>query len=123
MFRIESFIESSGLDHKRGMQILINKVVTLGLIILTFAAVAFAEGGRKVLVIAPSPYPVMARELRVSGTVKMQAVVATSGRVKEIRVVDGSPLLANAALESAKKWQFQPAPSETVEVIAINFKK
>ena len=99
------------------------KLIAVGAVVLAFAVGAFAEGGRKVLVIAPSTYPAMARELRVAGTVKLQAVVATSGKVKEIKVVDGSPLLANAALESAKKWQFQPASVETVEVIAINFKK
>jgi TonB family protein len=91
--------------------------------VLVLAVGALAEGGRKVLVIAPSPYPAMARQMRVFGTVKMQAVVASTGKVKDVKVIGGHPLLAEAAKESAKKWQFQPAQNETVEVIAINYKQ
>jgi TonB family protein len=97
------------------------KFIAVFAVIFALAAACFAESGRQVLVIAASPYPAMAREMRVYGTVKMQAVVASDGKVKEVKVVGGHPLLAEAALESAKKWQFQPSKTETVEVITINF--
>ena len=100
-----------------------SKVLAVAWVMAVLATSAAAAGGRKVLVIAPSAYPVMARELRVEGTVKMQAVVTKTGKIKEIKVLGGPPLLTEAALESARKWQFQPAATETVEVIAINYKR
>jgi TonB family protein len=101
-----------------------NRFLAILMLMGTVATTAFAaEGGRQVLVIAPSVYPVMARQLHVGGTVRMQAVVSSTGKIKELKVIGGHPLLTEAALDSARKWQFQPSATETVEVIAINYKR
>ena len=47
--------------------------------------------------------------MNISGTVKIEVVVASNGTVKEARVVGGHPVLANAALDAAKKWRFEPS--------------
>ena len=51
--------------------------------------------------------------MNISGTVKIEVVVSPNGTVKDARVVGGHPVLANAALEAAKKWRFEPAPAES----------
>ena len=55
-------------------------------------------------------YPELARKMNITGTVKIEVVVLPNGTVKDARVVGGHPGLANAALEAAKKWRFDPAP-------------
>ena len=66
-------------------------------------------------------YPELARKMQISGTVKIEVTVAANGTVKEARVVGGHPVLATAALDAAKKWRFEPAPSESSGVIDFKF--
>lgn len=66
-------------------------------------------------------YPELAKKMNISGTVKIEVVVAPNGTVKDARVVGGHPVLAGAALEAAKKWRFEPASGEATGVIDFKF--
>lgn len=66
-------------------------------------------------------YPELARKMNISGTVKIEVVVAPNGTVKEARVVGGHPVLANSALDAAKKWKFEPSGAESSGVIDFKF--
>jgi len=66
-------------------------------------------------------YPELARRMNLVGTVKIEVVVAPNGAVKDARVVGGHPVLANAALEAAKKWRFEPAAGESSGIIDFKF--
>ena len=66
-------------------------------------------------------YPELARRMTITGTVKVEVVVAPNGTVKEARVVGGHPVLAGAALDAARKWRFEPAPAESTGVIEFKF--
>jgi TonB family protein len=66
-------------------------------------------------------YPELARKMHLAGTVKIEVVVAPNGSVKEARILGGHPVLANAALDAAKKWRFEPSPAESTGVIDFKF--
>ena len=66
-------------------------------------------------------YPDLARKMNITGTVKIEVVVSPNGTVKDARVVGGHPVLANAALDAAKKWRFDPAQTESTGVIDFKF--
>jgi TonB family protein len=66
-------------------------------------------------------YPELARRMNITGTVKVEVVVAPNGSVKDARVVGGHPVLANSALDAARKWRFEPASVESVGVIDFKF--
>ena len=66
-------------------------------------------------------YPDLARKMRIAGTVKIEVVVSPNGSVKGARIVGGHPVLANAALDAAKKWRFEPASVESSGVIDFKF--
>jgi TonB family protein len=66
-------------------------------------------------------YPDLARKMNISGTVKIEVVVLPNGTVKDARVVGGHPVLANAALDAAKRWRFEPAGAESSGVIDFKF--
>lgn len=53
-------------------------------------------------------YPEEARKEKISGTVKLHVVVARDGKIQEIQVVSGHPLLVQAAIDAVKQWQYQP---------------
>jgi len=66
-------------------------------------------------------YPPLARKMNLSGTVKVEIVVAPNGTVKDAKVVGGHPVLANAALEAVRKWRFEPATLETSGIVDFKF--
>lgn len=66
-------------------------------------------------------YPELARKLNLSGTVKVEVVVAANGSVKDAKVVGGHPVLAGAALEAVKKWRFEPTASESTGIVDVKF--
>jgi TonB family protein len=57
--------------------------------------------------------------MNLAGTVKIQVVVAPNGTVKEAHIVGGHPVLANAALDAAKR--FEPAALESAGIIDFKF--
>jgi TonB family protein len=76
---------------------------------------------RKVRVRVTPDYPELAKQMNVTGKVKLEATVAPDGHVAATKVVGGSPLLVNAALDALKKWHFEPGPKETTEVVEFTF--
>jgi TonB family protein len=80
------------------------------------------ESKRKATAKVQPKYPALARQLKLSGKVKVEAIVTPEGRVKNTRTIGGSPVLVNAALDAIRMWRYEAAPKETVEVIEIEFK-
>ncbi len=64
-------------------------------------------------------YPPLARQARIQGTVRLQAVIAKDGSVVELQVLSGHPLLQQAALDAVRQWRYQPTRlnGEPVEVV------
>jgi TonB family protein len=76
---------------------------------------------RKVRTKVAPDYPALARQMNVTGKVKIETTIAADGHVTNTKVIGGSPLLINAALEAVKKWRFEPGPKDTTEVIEFEF--
>jgi len=71
-------------------------------------------------------YPDLARQARIQGTVRLQAVIATDGTVSKLEVVSGHPLLVQAALDAVRKWRYQETlldgtPVEVATTISVVF--
>jgi len=87
----------------------------------TTTGTATTEGQRKVKSQVPPTYPDLAKKINVSGTVKLEVVIAQDGHVKSTKAVGGHPLLVSASEEAVKKWKFQPASEDTTEVLEFDF--
>jgi protein TonB len=59
----------------------------------------------------PPMYPVVAREMGVSGTVILQILVGSDGKPKETMVIQSIPMLDPYAVRCVEKWRFKPATS------------
>lgn len=71
-------------------------------------------------------YPEIARRWAMQGTVLLEAVVDTQGRVKEVRPLSGPLLLVEVATKAVKQWRYQPAvlngqPIESTVQVSIRF--
>jgi protein TonB len=71
------------------------------------------------LIAKPTPvYPPLARQARIQGTVRLQAIIAKDGTIQSLEVVSGHPLLVQSALDAVRQWRYQPTllNGEPVEV-------
>jgi len=82
---------------------------------------------RKHLVSSQPPcYPTIARRAGVQGMVRLQVRATPDGRVEVDKILDGSPALADAAIDAVKRWRVKPftangKPVEVVSTVAFNF--
>jgi protein TonB len=53
-------------------------------------------------------YPMLARQGHIRGSVVLSAVIGTDGKIKNLTVVSGHPLLVDAALSAVRRWIYQP---------------
>jgi TonB family protein len=110
-----------GLVSLRGIrEITAGLLLAIGLAMPT-AVVGQEEVARKVKSQVPPVYPELARKMNISGTVKIQVTIAPNGIVKSVKLVGGHPLLANAAMDSVRKWRYEPAKEETTTVVEFHF--
>jgi protein TonB len=63
-------------------------------------------------------YPPLARQTRISGTVRLHAIIGKDGSVQSLTLESGHPLLVQAALDAVRQWRYQPTllNGEPVEV-------
>jgi outer membrane biosynthesis protein TonB len=59
--------------------------------------------------------------MQISGTVRVEVVIAPNGKAKFTTVLGGNPVLALAAVDAIGKWKWAPAPQESKEIIELNF--
>jgi TonB family protein len=79
------------------------------------------HGSRKLKSAVKPDYPQIARQMRVAGTVRLEATVAPDGKVRDTKVLGGSPLLVQEAASAVKKWRYEETSKETVETVEVVF--
>jgi len=57
----------------------------------------------------------------LTGTVKIEVVIAANGNVKDTKVIGGHPILVNAAVDAVKKWKFESANTEGTSTLEFKF--
>lgn len=80
-----------------------------------------SESKRKVVNRVMPAYPEIARNMRIKGVVRIEAVVSSNGSVKTTHVLGGHPLLAQSADDAVHKWRWEAAPSESKELVEVKF--
>ncbi len=80
-----------------------------------------AVGARQIKRSVSPEYPEIAGRMNLKGTVQVEALVRPDGTVKEVRVLGGHPLLADALARAVMRWKYEPATRETVEVVKFSF--
>jgi TonB family protein len=80
-----------------------------------------ADGLRRLQHSVPPAYPEIAERMKLTGTAQVQALVKPDGTVKEVKIVGGHPLLADALARAVMQWKYQPAPKETLELVKFSF--
>jgi len=76
---------------------------------------------------AEPQYPALAKSARVTGDVELECVVGVDGRIHEVKVKSGNPLLVHAAVDAAWQWVYAPSklndvPIEIITMLTFSFR-
>jgi TonB family protein len=74
----------------------------------------------------PLLYPELAKQARIQGVVRLKIVIDRRGRVSDIKVISGHPLLIQAAIDSVKQRGYRPTllngqPVEVETEVSVPF--
>ncbi len=105
--------------------------------LMALAAAGFAQEGPKKLSRAEAmnaavskvepEYPPLAKQLKIAGSVDLEAVVSEEGAVEKVNILSGNPVLTKAGTEALMKWKFKPVMADgkavkAVAPVSFNFK-
>lgn len=77
----------------------------------------------------PQPeFPAIAKQLKLEGSVNLNAYVAEDGTVDRVETVTGNPVLARSAEEALKRWKFNKMmddgkPVKFIASVTFNFRQ
>jgi TonB family protein len=86
-----------------------------------------ADDFRNRLTVSPHPaYPELAQRVGIQGVVKLQVRVLKDGHVEVLKLLQGEPVLADAAIAAVKQWRGKPASIngkqvEVISTVTFNF--
>ncbi|MDQ6705085.1 MAG: energy transducer TonB [Acidobacteriota bacterium] len=88
--------------------------------------VASVVQGAKLIHEVKPLYPPLAKAARISGTVRIRAVIGRDGTIRDLQLISGPPLLVEAALNAVKQLVYKPTllngePVEVITQIDVNY--
>ena len=80
----------------------------------------------KIINKATPKYPPLAKQARIQGTVRYNVLISKEGSIRQMELVNGHPLLVEAATPAVQQWQYSPTllngePVEVITAIDVNF--
>jgi len=72
-------------------------------------------------------YPDIAKQARVQGVVILECTISPQGKVNDVKVLRGIPLLDQAAIDAVRQWVYTPTllngvPVPVIMTVTVNFK-
>jgi TonB family protein len=110
--------DRSSSVRRAGMRLF--QVAALALMV-AFALPARAADDRPVKQRVAPVYPEIAKRMKISGEVKVEATVDATGKVTDVKTLSGNHMLSIAAEDAVRKWRFEPGGSESHVDVAVNF--
>jgi TonB family protein len=85
-------------------------------------AVGDGEAGteRKLMLWVKPVYPETLKQLNIGGTVRLRVSISAQGKVEEVRLLGGNPILGEAAMIAVMKWVYATGKSQSI-VVSILF--
>jgi TonB family protein len=68
-----------------------------------------------------SAYPSILRSNHIGGTVRLQVTIAPNGKVEDVELLGGNPILGEAAMAAVKQWVYAAGRSRTMTEVSIPF--
>lgn len=90
-------------------------------LVVILAFPAGAADSRAVKSRVPPVYPELAKRMKITGVVEIEAKVDPDGKVSEVKTITGNRALAPAAEDAVRKWRFATGSGEATVQVDVNF--
>lgn len=111
---------AANVDVKRKFKFRLLQAAVLALIV-SFALPARAGDERAIKTRVAPVYPEIAKRMRISGEVRLEATVDAQGKVKDVKPVSGNHMLEMAAEDAVRQWKYAPGDGDSVVIVSVNF--
>jgi TonB family protein len=76
---------------------------------------------RKLITRVEPDYPETLKRLNIGGTVRLQVSISAKGKVEDVELLGGNPILGESAAAAVKKWVYTANRSRTIAEISVSF--
>jgi TonB family protein len=90
-------------------------------VVAILALPAHAGEAREIVSRASATYPEIAKRMKISGEVKVEATVDAAGKVSDAKAISGNKMLAAAAEDAVRKYKFAPGSETSTVHVDVNF--
>ena len=90
-------------------------------LILVMAIPARAADEREIKSRVAPVYPELAKRMKITGAVRVEATVDSEGKVTEVKAVGGNQMLSPAAEAAVRQWKFAPGAGVTTVQVELKF--
>lgn len=112
----------SCLTSHRARRALVGLVSTAVLAMIVAQPVpAHAADARGVQMRVSPAYPVLAKRMKITGSVKVQATVDANGKVIDVKAISGNSILMPAAEDAVRRWIFDPGAGKATVDVEVTF--
>jgi len=120
-FRSEGEVVAYVLGTPGAVAYVSSETASEGLKVLTVQG-ARKTGERGLITRVEPQYPETLKQMGIGGSVRLQLSISPKGEVDRVLVLGGNPILAEAAVEAAKRWVYAAWPSQTTAEVTIPFR-
>jgi TonB family protein len=108
----------SSSDSLRNVRVFVCCTLLSGVLPL---GVSSQEGEPKPLKKTLPVYPEVLRKMGLSGTVRLKVTIASDGSVKDIEILGGGAIFAEAASKAVRQWRYPPGAKDRVAEVSAEF--
>lgn len=109
------------MNERSGKTCLMLVACLLGMILIGSVAAHAQRAERKVIKKVDPAYPALLQERGIEGTVRLKVTVQADGKVRDIHLEGGNPILAESTIRAVKEWRYSAAEGETTEEVVYEY--
>jgi TonB family protein len=79
------------------------------------------DAPRKLIARVEPEYPAVLQSNHIGGTVRLKVTIASNGKVEDVELLGGNPILGEAAMAAVRKWVYAAGRSRTQTEVSIPF--
>jgi TonB family protein len=80
-----------------------------------------AKSERKLVTRVEPEYPAVLRARQIGGTVRLEVTITAKGTVKNVALIGGNPILAEAAISAVRRWTYAPGDAMSSAQVSVEF--
>jgi TonB family protein len=105
----------------RRIRLLLSGCLLVVFVLFSYLPSFAQSSARKVKTRVEPQYPDLARKNNISGSARVELYVTPDGKVREVKVLGGNPVLVQAVVSAVTKWKYEPAAEESTVVVKFDF--